>query len=215
MVPSTTVMMSIGTLVISFLAGFLFAYAMSNESKKEKKKQLENLLSYLINFIIFIWVGKIVLYIDVFIQDPLAILAYPSNAGAFYIATLLIAVNILFHIVRKKLSGKALLHVFVPVFLAASFLFELIQFILFDIRQAWVPLTLLAILLIVYIFTIEKVPKTLASLIFLISWMIGQLVLSMSNVHSTIFGYAISPYYFIGLLILVLLGIVYSNKRKV
>src|SRR5699024_1549952 len=121
---------------------------------------LEKILSYLINFVIFIWVGKIVVNINIFIQDPLAILAYPSDANAFYIASVLIGCNVLYNIVRKNQSGIAIWNTFVPIFLVASFFYEFVQYVFFEDRQAWMALTFLMILLVTYVLLIEKVRES-------------------------------------------------------
>ena len=213
--PSTTVMTSIGILVISFLIGFLFFYVTTDKPKDVKKKQLESILSFLINFVIFIWVGKIVVNSKIFFQDPLAILAYPSNASAFYIASVLIAINITYHLIRNRLNGMDVINTFVPVFLAASFIFSFAQLVINSYQQAWITVVFLAILLLVYLFIQEKVPSHQSNLIIVVIWIFGQFILSIISSFPTIFGYKVHAIYFICLLILVLVYIVYSNKRKV
>src|SRR5690625_1095176 len=83
---------AVGIIVISFIVGFAFFYITSPLQKELKKAQLEEMFSQLVNFIIFIWVGKIILNFSIFIDDPLAILAYPSNSEAFYLAVLFSAI---------------------------------------------------------------------------------------------------------------------------
>src|SRR5690625_2609412 len=93
---SAQVLLSIAIIIISFVIGFIFFYIISPLSKEEKRKHIEELVSLLINFIIFIWVGKIIMNLAIFISDPLAVLAYPSDSSAFYIACLLIILNIIY-----------------------------------------------------------------------------------------------------------------------
>lgn len=121
---STTVMMSIGILVSSFIVGFLFYFLIADEAKERKKQHAENILSLLINFILYIWIGKVVIHINLFVQDPLAVLAYPSDSRAFYIASVLITVNIYYLITTKRQTGRPLFNTFVPFFIATSFVFE-------------------------------------------------------------------------------------------
>lgn len=128
--PFVWIITSIAIIFTSFTAGFGFFYLFSPLTKEVKKKQLEQLLSLLINFFIFIWVGKIILNIGVFVRDPLAILAYPSNSNAFYVATLFIALNVMYIGKKGKINSLQLLTVFVPVFLAAAFVYEFFQMML-------------------------------------------------------------------------------------
>src|SRR5690625_3372838 len=127
--PAVWMFMSIIILIVSFIAGFIFFYVTSSLTNHVKKKQLGEITSLLIDFIILIWIGKLILNINVFIRDPLAVLAYPSNSKAFYIAVLLLILHIGYQVKRHKLEIKALLFSFVPVFLVASFVYEFIQIV--------------------------------------------------------------------------------------
>src|SRR5690625_3616935 len=84
--PSFWMFLPIAHIAGSFIAGFIFFYLMSALSKAKKKQQAEEVTSLLINFVIYIWIGKILLNFLTFIKDPLAVLAYPSNSHAFYIS---------------------------------------------------------------------------------------------------------------------------------
>jgi len=213
--PSTTVLTSIGILIVSFLIGFLFFYVTTDKPKDVKKKLLENVLSLLINFVIFIWVGKILVNSKIFFQDPLAILAYPSNTVAFYVATAFIAINVTYHLVRNKLNGMDVFNTFVPVLLSASFIFNFAQLVIIGYQKAWIYVVFLAILLVFYLFIKEKATSHLANLTIFVVWLIGQFILSVTSSFPSLFGYNVHALFFISLLILVLIYIVYSNKRKV
>src|SRR5690625_1979708 len=121
---------AVGIIVISFIVGFAFFYITSPLQKELKKAQLEEMFSQLVNFIIFIWVGKIIWNFSIFINDPLAILAYPSNSDAFYIAILLSAILLFYKNWKKKLNVILLITYFLPVFLLVFFLFVFILFII-------------------------------------------------------------------------------------
>src|SRR5690625_3925685 len=97
------VLMRVGVLVVSFIIGLIFFYVIHPDEKAIKKQQLEEVSSQLINFVIFIWIGKIISHIQLFVQDPLAVLAYPSDATAFYTATILFLLTISYRIYRKKI----------------------------------------------------------------------------------------------------------------
>lgn len=213
--PSTTVMMSIGILVISFIVGFLFYFLIADEAKERKKQHVENLLSLLINFILYIWIGKVVIHINLFVQDPLAVLAYPSDSKAFYIASVLIMVNIYYLITTKRQVGRPLFNTFVPFFIATSFVFEFTQLVIYKNYNVWPMLFLWMLLLVGYVLVYGKWANTLVNVIFATVSLITLFILTYIKDTVTIFGYTISPFYFISLLILVFIIIVYSNRRKV
>jgi len=211
---SITVVKTIGILTISLLMGFLFFYITTNEPKDVKKKQLENLLSFIINFIIFIWIGKIIVRIDIFVDDPLAILAYPSNVAAFYVATVLLAMNVSYTLFRRKQKAKELFNTFVPVLIATTFIFEFFQFVYMKYERAWILVLFLAILLLVLVLMQGKVAQHHANLLVFIAWITGQIILSTLIKYPVIFGYQVHSLFFISLFILVFIYFIYTKKRR-
>ncbi|WP_010095622.1 hypothetical protein [Ornithinibacillus scapharcae] len=93
---------AISIIALSFAIGFISFYLLSDLSIKQKRKHIEELISQLINFVIFIWLGKILLHLFIFISDPLSILAYPSDSKAFYFAIVSITLLLLYKSNRKK-----------------------------------------------------------------------------------------------------------------
>src|SRR5699024_3083363 len=140
----------IGVIIGSFLMGFVFFYMTNPFPKKMKKSILEQLSSLLINFVIYIWVGKIILNIHVFVQDPLAILVYPSASDAFYVASLLISLHIGWNVWRRKMDLH-ILEAFVPVFLGASFIYEFVQIFWYEDRYTWLYIGLITALILFFL----------------------------------------------------------------
>lgn len=114
-------------IAVSFALAFLAFYLMSNLTKEQRKQQINEITSQLINFVLFLWLAKILLNLPLFVQDPLAVLAYPSNSEAFYLATLFTGILVYIKAKQGKIAGSRLAHSFLQVFLAASFVYEFIQ----------------------------------------------------------------------------------------
>lgn len=114
-------------IAISFALAFLAFYLLSNLPKEQRKQQISEITSQLINFVLFLWLAKILLNLPLFVQDPLAVLAYPSNSEAFYLAALFTGILIYVKAKQGKLAGGRLAHTFLQIFLAASFVYEFIQ----------------------------------------------------------------------------------------
>lgn len=116
-------------IALSFGLAFLVFYLMSNLTKEQRKEQLAEIISQLINFLLFLWLAKVLLKLPLFVQDSLAVLAYPSNSEAFYLATLFTGLLIYHKARKKKIVGVILVHSFFQIFLAAVFFYEFIQLI--------------------------------------------------------------------------------------
>jgi len=204
---STTVIRFFIILVASFIGGLLFFYVTSTESRNEKKNRVDNFISFLFNLIIFIWLGKIIVHFQTFISDPLAVLAYPSNSKAFYVAIILFCINIIYRKIYKKENLFVLLHTFVPIFIAGSFTYEFLQIIVLGSKTAWMQLTLYVILLILYVLFQHK---KISIIVFI--WIIGHLTIASLFSYSTIFGYILSPIFFIVLFLFALFIYMYSKR---
>ncbi|MUV38638.1 hypothetical protein JNUCC1_02492 [Lentibacillus sp. JNUCC-1] len=124
--PAAWVLKSIAVLAGSIAAGFVFYMLLSALGKQERKQMMEDVLGSIINFIIYIWLGKILLNLPTMFGDPFAVLAYPSDSKAFYLATLFSAVHIAIKVYKGKLNAWSHLHALLYVLVGAMFTFEFI-----------------------------------------------------------------------------------------
>ncbi|PAV29608.1 hypothetical protein CIL05_09525 [Virgibacillus profundi] len=203
----------ISIIVLSFAVGITSFYIMSDLSKEQKKKQMEELISQLVNFVIFIWLGKIIWHLSVFIKDPLAILAYPSNSDSFYIAVLFIAGLLVYKSFRKQLNVLTFMESFLHVFLVASFLYEFIQFVWNNNPYAFGYLILLSVLLILYFLLSRRITGSLLIIVILIGWTLGMLILTSIQPFVTVFGYIMEAW-FVGLFFVLSFAILIYKRRK-
>lgn len=200
--PTAWVFISIAIIIISFMSGYIFFYVTSPLTNQIKKQQLGEITSLLVDFVIFIWIGKITINIEVLISDPLAILAYPSNSQAFYIAVLLLILNIGYKVKRYRLKIKPLLFTFVPVSLVASFVYEFIHIVWGGNTYTWSYLGLLMVLLLLYLILHDRTSSKNVTFLLLTIWSLGQLILAMTMPFINVFGYMMSPW-FMGLILVV------------
>ncbi|MFB4168557.1 hypothetical protein [Virgibacillus sp. JSM 102003] len=213
--PSAWVLTNVAIIVVSILWGLMFFYIISPLTKTTKKQHFEEIISLLINFVIFIWVGKILLNLAVFVKDPLAILAYPSNSHAFYVAAFLLLLNVGYKAKRKKIDTIPILASFVPVFLGASFAYEFIEITWNESNLAWGHLILLTVLIFIYIFVHEKVSARVAVGGFFVGWSLGQLLLTFFLPFTTLFGYMMARWFLIAIFIMSFTLLNYHNRKKV
>lgn len=211
--PSIAVLLDLAILVISFVMGVIVYYFIATDPKEAKKKQLEDVISLTINFVIYIWIGKILINIEKFIKDPLSILAYPSNSHAVYVATVFIIINLFYRKIRHNERISTIIFTFIPVFIISSFVFEFFQLTVDGRLYNLYYLLFLSLLSVSYILLFGKISIQKQSYVFGLILLIGQLLLSTLN-KATIFGYRLSAIYFVSLLIVV--GItIFTNKGKV
>ncbi|SEQ84008.1 hypothetical protein SAMN05216232_3472 [Virgibacillus subterraneus] len=212
--PSAWVLTNVAIIVISVLSGLLFFYIISPLKKTMKKQQLEEIISLLINFVIFIWIGKVLLSLSVFVKDPLAILAYPSNSHAFYVAVLFLIINVGYKAKRKNIDTIPLLASFVPVFLGASFVYEFIDIMWNESTLAWGHLLLLIVLTFIYVFVHERISSRTAAGGFFVGWSLGQLLLSFILPFTTLFGYMMARWFLLVIFVISLALLTYHHRRK-
>lgn len=209
------VLTSIGMIVLSFIIGIGVYYITSKSPKETKKKQIDEIVSQLINLVIFIWIAKVITNIGIFIKDPFAVLAYPSNAQAFYLATLLTFIFITYKVWKKEIDSLALFTTFMPVFLLASFSYEFMQMIWGNGVYSWAYLAILMVLLLAYYLMDDLVPLSTLSFSLFILWSIGKVVLGIVLPFTTVFSYIIAPWYAVILFSIGIVLFIYHRKKDV
>ncbi len=204
---------SIGIIALSLGIGILFFYVFSDTTKEQKKKQLEEFISQLINFVIFIWLGKIVLNLSQFISDPIPTLAYPSDSKAFYFAIVLIAFVLFYKTKRKNLNVLLFMDTFTYIFLISSFVYEFIQLVVNDNPFALGYLLLLGIIIGIFLFLRERLSVTVLLMVMVTIWSIGMVVLASVQPFVTVFGYMMAPWFVLVIFIMSISSLAYQFKK--
>ncbi|WP_337017477.1 hypothetical protein [Oceanobacillus massiliensis] len=204
---------AIGIIALSFAVGFLSFYLLSDLTREQKKLQVEEIISQLFNFVIFIWIGKILINLSTFISDPLSILAYPSDSKSFYFAIVSIALMLLYKSKQKNMQVIPLLDSFVHLFLISSFVYEFIQFVVVDNFYALGYLILLSILIAIFFLLRERFTTLKMLTVIVIVWSIGMLILGFVQPFVTVFGYIMAPW-FVGLFLVMSVGILTYKIRR-
>ncbi|HLR07699.1 MAG TPA: hypothetical protein VK136_00330 [Bacillota bacterium] len=212
---SFSVLIPIAILASSFMIGAVLFYILSPLEKAEKKEQLDAAISLLVNFVIYFWIGKILLNIVTFLHHPLTVLAYPGQSSAFYLAVLLSMIHIGVKKWLQKIDIQKMLHTFLYVFLFASFTYEFIQLIRTENHGNWNYLYLgLLFVLIMFVLFLEKHinKQTLIYSVFT-CWSFGQLLLSIWMPYTTVFGYMMAPW-FLSLLFIIGVVLLFISLRN-
>src|SRR5699024_5448155 len=142
------------------------------------------------NVVIFIWIGKIIVNLQVFMRDPFAILAYPSDRRALYIALIFGTIHILYRSIWKKQAFRSTWETIVPVLIGTLFMYELLQFFVENHTYYFSYIIMYTILLVLYVVTQEN-PYQIP--IVLYSWLMMLLISWWSLDSVRLFQYMISP----------------------
>ncbi|WP_164668843.1 hypothetical protein [Virgibacillus doumboii] len=207
-------LISIGIMVFSFSIGFIALYIFGGLSKNKRKIYVDEMVSQLINLIIFVWAGKIILHFSIFIGDPLSILAYPSDSNSFYLAVFFSAVLFFYKASKWQLDTLLFLESFLLVLLMASFTYEFTQYIWNDNPFAFGYLILLAVLLIVFIFSQNRFSSGTLILVILTVWCLGVMSLLFIQPFVTVFGYIITPWFLSLFYIVGFLYILFCKRKR-
>ncbi|MBS4220993.1 hypothetical protein KHA96_22115 [Bacillus sp. FJAT-49711] len=205
---------SIAMIIFSWSMGFLTYYILSDFSKEKRKASMEEVLGQLINFTIFIWIGKIILNLRIFIEDPLAILSYPSNSNAFYLAILLSVITIVIQYNRGKVDALLFSVAFTNIFLTASFVYEFMQVIWNKNTYSIGYMGLVAFLNIAFVVIRKFVCPCRLNLLIFLGWTIGSFSLAVIQPILMIFGYTVGPWFLVLILIICCFLMVYQKMKE-
>ncbi|GAA0430376.1 hypothetical protein GCM10008983_03480 [Lentibacillus halophilus] len=201
-------------IIASLAGGLLFYYIATSARKSGKKKEREEIVSILINFILFVWAGKLLMNLPIFLSDPLAVLAYPSASPAFFTAVILMVVNVAYRVKRHAMDIHGFLTAFLPVFLGAAFSYEFLDIIWHGNHLSLWQQGLLLILMVAFMLLREKLaPVTMACMIFA-GWSAGQLLLSFFLPFTSLFGYMMTVWFLLPVFITSIIVLIF-NRRKV
>ncbi|MBM7570888.1 hypothetical protein [Aquibacillus albus] len=200
-------------LLASFIIGFVSFRFTSPFTKTETKEQLNEIGNVLIVFVIFLWVGKIMVHFQTFLNDPPAILAYPSDSRAFYIGIFLTFVYASYKMVRDYQHFLRLFFSWIHVFFLGSFLYEFLQITLGSGTYTWGYLGLLVVLIIIIILLQGKIKLELLVSIAVLGWSAGQSILSIFF-HTTVFQFTLSLFFYLAMFVGCLSFIIYRKWGK-
>jgi len=204
---------TIGVFVVSISFGLLIYFVVADQPNK--KRYMEQIFSQLMNFIIYLWIGKILLNLTLFIKEPMTILAYPSDSNAFYLAVLFSIVTVGIQVQRKKIDIVPFLQAFITVFLLSSFMYEFIQIVWNNHLYSVQYMGFLVFLIIVLITLRSYTTMYVSNIMMLIGWTLGMWGLSYTMPVTKIFNYTIASWFLELFFVFCLLVIILNRRKKV
>ncbi|CAM4329832.1 hypothetical protein [Lacicoccus alkaliphilus] len=189
----TETLISVAILAISALSGGIIYTLMDTHG--DKKPLLEDLFSQFVNLLIFIFMIKIIMNLDIFLNDPLAVLAYPSGSGIFYTALALTALMIIYKHVKGEMNLKFFLEVLTIVSLTSSMMYEFIYFIIYGDAYAFGYFIVLAIIFTGFLLLYGRLGNGKLMILTVLAWSAGLFILSAIYNAATVFDYTMHPWF--------------------
>lgn len=208
---SKTVLTFLLILIGSFLFGLFFTYFTGAATKEIRKKQLDDVMSIVVNLVIFIWLGKVLVNMSLFMEDPLAVLAYPSNAKALAVSLVILILHFLYKILYKKENILPALKQLLPVFIASAFMYEFLQMTVMNNKAHWLQVLLYAALLLFYVLIKST---ALRNWLIIYTWLLVQFLIVSKQSYTTVFQYSLSLSFIIILFMLAIIGSLLSRKSR-
>ncbi|MEH6944612.1 hypothetical protein [Bacillus sp. JJ722] len=214
LIGSFVIKSSIVVLIASFIVGLIFFRFTSLYTKLETKQRIDEVVSLLIAFVASLWIGKILINFSTFLSDPRAILAYPSDSKAFYIAVFFTIIYAKYRLIRNFHHFLDNLLSFMIVFLSSSLVYEFIYIIWGGSVHTWGYLGLLVILLTLVTVLQGSIPAYKLASITLFGWSLGQLILSIFS-STAVFQFNLNSSFYIIIFICSILLIIYRKRLKI
>lgn len=114
--------------VFSLIGGWLFFRLLSPYDRQRTRQLSEDLTHLFMIFAVLLWVAKIMIRLPLFLAHPKAVLVYPADKSAFYVATWLLLIYAAGYVIKTKRPFSELLRAGLMLLIPAHFLFEFVLF---------------------------------------------------------------------------------------
>ncbi|MCZ0701723.1 hypothetical protein J2T56_000065 [Natronobacillus azotifigens] len=192
---------------LSFVFGIIFLIVTSPFSRKEQTSQV---IDFLIVFFLIIIGSKVLLHIRIFLTDPIAVLAFPSDSKAFYLAFVMMSVYLSMLVKRNKIDLLSFSDSFVRVLLMTMFV-QFFSEIIFT--NDFVPIyqLMLSFILLLFLLLLEKrIPYLFLHANILMIWGFCSAFLHTFS-PALLFGFHVDSWYY---LMIGLVGLIILLKTK-
>ena len=157
--------------------GAIFTYYLAcSRTPKEKKKIIDRLFSYMIRVVLVMWTIKIVRNVSLFIEDPLPVLAYPSDTFTFYLALFLVIGHAVWELKKEQQSIEPYIVAVSYTMLLSLFFYEAILVIVYERVYHFPSLVLFFIVWSSYSILLKRSPVLRATWITYTIWTIGTFI---------------------------------------
>ncbi|CQR47919.1 hypothetical protein BN1058_02253 [Paraliobacillus sp. PM-2] len=213
MIGPFVVKMSLLMLIGSLVMGFLFFWITSPWKKDETRYYLDQIANALFFFVIALFIGKVFLNLSLFFEDPLAVLAFPSDSTVFYFAFVCFILFAGYYRNKIKFPITGLALSFSVVIITALFSFLFGQHIFTNVSRSMIELTLHFVLLLGWILLQAKLTSRVLLGVMVTFW--GMIKFLLSMVKTTyVFTFPLASWFYLLILAIGILALI-NWKGKV
>ncbi|WP_411954234.1 hypothetical protein ACKXGF_13605 [Alkalibacillus sp. S2W] len=201
------ILMLLGSWLVGLIVYRLFA--------AQRVAKLEDIAGVVLNIILLTWVGKVVFQLPLFLQDPIAVLAYPSSANALYFGIFIAFILLTRKAYKESIDLNKQLYGFVYSLLFASFSYNTTDLIVFENTFAIYNLIILAVVVITLIIVDQHLKPGLLSGLLISLWSAGHLIMQFWAPFTTTFSFLLAPWFVAVVLIAGISLIIHTTRKKV
>lgn len=182
-------------LIGSYITGIIVYALMSRAHVNDRKARISWLNSMVFQLVIYVWIAKGIVLFPRLVNDPLAVLAYPSSTAMLYIALLFLAIHLFVHIHNNVLPIRHMIEVFVPVLMSTQFVYVFIQYIQTKQTPDLLNVSILFGIMMISV-VVRKVHTPNGYMILFVGWAMAKMIGSLLLSRGGLFGYTVSPILF-------------------
>ncbi|WP_035513006.1 hypothetical protein [Halalkalibacillus halophilus] len=210
---ATTTILSVATLIVSFFISTLLFIGLSPLKMNVNKEYVEEVITFIINTTLLIWTGKVLFNLSLFLNDPIAVLAYPSGSRDLYFGVFIASLILLYYSKRKDLQLHIFVYTLVGITLFASLSYTFIDLIWHENSFTFPYLIVLVLSAVGYTISTNLLSLNQVSALTITFWGVGQLYLVFTLPFITLFSYMVSPW-FVGFILIIGIFIILKQSRK-
>jgi len=202
------------TLIVTLLGlvgGGLFFYYTSPYENAIKKLHSNKLLDIVLYTMIFTIVAKVLLNVSLFFDDPVAVLAYPSDSTAFYLATLGVVVVMAWSLIKTRTELVPLIDSLFRLIVGSQFVQLFLTLTLTTYHVSMLQLGLLFITLLLLVFLTKQPLNLVMETAIIAVYTIGAFGLSFIETMP-LFNFYVHGSYYLFLGFILLAPLLWSDK---
>ncbi|WP_070121318.1 hypothetical protein [Bacillus marinisedimentorum] len=197
--------------LVGIIGGAFFFRMFSGMPDDDRKRLLETVSGLAATFVIVFLFGKIVIQFPLFIEEPRAVLSYPSGRKSFYLASAAVALQAAYLIKQKQAGSRELFEAGLQILLPALLIHKFLSIVYIYSGVSSADLVEFGFLLVIILYlTFKEVSfRRLAGV--WVAWLGMKLAVSYFSPLLTVMGVLVDRWY---LFILLAGSIIYITQTK-
>ncbi len=200
--------------LIGLIGGAFYFSLFSGMADEDRKRLFETVSSLAVTFVLVFLFGKIVIQFPLFIEEPRAVLAYPSGRKSFYLASAAAAVQAVYTVKRKQAGSAELFKAVLLILLPALFIHKFLSIIYIYSGVSSADLVEFGFLLVVILYLTYREVSFRRMAGVWVAWLGMKLAVSFFSPLLTVMGVLVDRWFLFALLAVSTIFITQITKRR-